>query len=344
MLEYLLFSVVIIAILFYRYVSDLYVFQILLLVILVFFSGFRFEVGTDYPAYVRYFEAIDVGLVYFQGKEIGFTILNYINKFYLSLGYQSVFFICAFFTITIISLSLSRFNSRYIYVFGMFIFVFSGFYTQSFNIIRQSLSMAICLYSLNYINERKPFVYFFIIIIALLFHSTAVIFLPLYFIFKVDFERKLLFVALVFAFIFGDFSFKILSLLFEYFDIRYLHFLNEGEDDVTSGSGLMQYVTLVICLFSIYHKEKIDSKYFIYFKVFYLYCFFNLIFFEFMLGIRAIQGLKLSMLVFVPYLFSLFQGRYKYLIILLCFIYYVGFVKYLDNSTNIIPYNLNLSF
>lgn len=285
---------------------------------------------------------MDYGLNNFQGKELGFTLLNYVSKFYFDLKFQSIFLISSIITVLFVNASLSRFDNRYIYVFGFYIFIFSGFYTQSFNIVRQSMAMAMALYSLKYVEDRKFFPFLITIIGSSFFHMSSLIFLPVYYIGYISLSRKKLFIGLIAGLFLGDIVLKVLTVSLESLGIRYASFLVPGEDDVTSGSGLMQLVILGLCLFAIYHKNKIKGMFLVYFNVFYLFCFFNLVFFDFMLGIRAIQVYKISMLVFVPYLFQLFVGKTKYLILGVCVIYMLGFYHYLVGSTNIIPYQLNL--
>ncbi|MBM7037698.1 EpsG family protein [Vibrio ulleungensis] len=344
MLEYILFSVLVISLIFYYYISGIELIKYALLLVLILFLGLRHYVGTDFPAYVDSFKSIDLGLVKFQGKEIGFTYINYMLKFFFGLNYQSVFLFCSFITIAFISSTLSSFNSRFIYAFGLFLYVFSGFYTQSFNIVRQAMSMAIAIYSLRYVNERKFFSFYFFVVLSMLFHTTSVVFLPLYYIYRIKLSRKFLYGILAFAFIVKSYIFSALIYILNLLNLRYIYFLNPGEDNVTSGTGLMQYVTLIMLLVAILYIDKIENKYLIYFKVFYLYVLFNLVFFDFMLGIRAIQGYKLSMIILLPYLFSLLGKHSRYLIVLLCIVYYLGFWKFIAGSSNVIPYSINLNF
>src|SRR5699024_1613688 len=53
-------------------------------------------------------------------------------------------------------------------------------YNQSFNIIRQSLAIAIVMLTIKLINDRKPFKYTMVVLLAASFHYTALIFLPIY--------------------------------------------------------------------------------------------------------------------------------------------------------------------
>ncbi len=58
---------------------------------------------------------------------------------------------------------------------GLFLFVALGLFTNSFNIIRQSMALVIVLHSLKYIHTQEYFKYFLSIFLAALFHVTAAI-------------------------------------------------------------------------------------------------------------------------------------------------------------------------
>jgi hypothetical protein len=65
---------------------------------------------------------------------------------------------------------------------SIFLFISTIFY-HSFFLMRQSLAVAICLYSIPYIIDRKYVKFLLIIFIAYLLHNTAIIFALLYFIY-----------------------------------------------------------------------------------------------------------------------------------------------------------------
>lgn len=61
-------------------------------------------------------------------------------------------------------------------------FVSLGLFLQSICLLRQTMAMAICAYSLKYIFERKPKKFLFFVAIAAGFHYTAVFFIVAYFV------------------------------------------------------------------------------------------------------------------------------------------------------------------
>ncbi|HAK42626.1 MAG TPA: hypothetical protein DCM59_07875 [Clostridium sp.] len=63
--------------------------------------------------------------------------------------------------------------------------------------IRQSIAMAICLFSYKYLLRRNFIKYVLIILIAGMFHYSAFILLPLYFIVKIDINPRSLFILVL---------------------------------------------------------------------------------------------------------------------------------------------------
>ena len=55
-------------------------------------------------------------------------------------------------------------------------------YPQSLFVLRQHTAMAICMLSIPFLIERKIYYFFAIVTVAVLFHNTAIVFYPLYFI------------------------------------------------------------------------------------------------------------------------------------------------------------------
>ena len=59
------------------------------------------------------------------------------------------------------------------------------FFNKSLNMCRQAIAMSICFYSLDYVFDKKLLKYITCMIVAFLFHRSTIIFLPVYFIYKI---------------------------------------------------------------------------------------------------------------------------------------------------------------
>lgn len=153
----------------------------------------------------------------FRGKDIGRDTLNYINKYfainsassYSSFGglgaYEPLFFlmcrflgrifgswsqciiiaealvITAFYGIAIKRYSINP-------IISILAFLSLGLYTNSLCLLRQFMAMSFCVWSLKYVFEKKPFKFYFLTLIAIGFHYTAIFWLTIYFL-SVTFAR-----------------------------------------------------------------------------------------------------------------------------------------------------------
>jgi hypothetical protein len=175
---------------------------IFLWIILFLFSAFRYEIGSDYNHYVDIFNSLANGKEYYRYfKEFGFV---YLNDFVYAIGGtpQLFFFITSLFTITLLYFGFKFYaNSKSQMLFITMLFI-PLLYFYSLNAVRQILSVAIFLYASRYIISREKLKYFLLSFIAISFHYTAVIILPLYWILNKNIKSYFIYMLLVFI-IFG---------------------------------------------------------------------------------------------------------------------------------------------
>src|SRR5699024_11372248 len=85
-------------------------------------------------------------------------------------------------------------------VLFLFLFISLYLYLFSFNEIRQAIAMSILVMGFHLILERKFLRYFIVVLVATLFHETAILMLLLYFIYYFKFDIKNV-LAILFIFI-----------------------------------------------------------------------------------------------------------------------------------------------
>lgn len=98
-------------------------------------------------------------------------------------------------------------------------------YNQSIFVIRQHLAMLVVFCSYKYIIEKKIWKYLYLILLACLLHQTAIISLPLYFLYHVRGRKKIIIAIIAIT-------------LFMYFSFSYL-LVNVGENMV---QGFSSYI------------------------------------------------------------------------------------------------------
>lgn len=148
-------------------------------------SMLRYEVGTDWIIYDDYFHWINEGRDKFS--EPGFNLLNRI-LYCVTHNSWILFAVVAF---LILLFTFLAFYQQSIWVpFTILIFFISGDYFNSQNQIRQVLAMSIFLFAMKYIWSRDWKRYFLWLLIAFSFHVSALIFIPLYFLYGIKLNVK----------------------------------------------------------------------------------------------------------------------------------------------------------
>lgn len=155
-------------------------------------SGVRADtVGTDVRSYVKpiwYLANSSDNLFSFinnQGSLISGDEVSRFEKGYMLFTYMctkinSSFFFNLFFSefliigLTLLGLWRFKKNHNISVTLGMFVF-YTMLYNPSLNIVRQSIAMAILAFAFNFLIEKKVFKYILLVIIATLFHQTALI-------------------------------------------------------------------------------------------------------------------------------------------------------------------------
>lgn len=80
---------------------------------------------------------------------------------------------------------------------SVIIFMGIEFFTLSFTALRQMIAVAIVINSYSFIKEKKPIKFILLVLIASLFHKTAIIFLIAYFFRYISINKKTIIIAFV---------------------------------------------------------------------------------------------------------------------------------------------------
>lgn len=93
-----------------------------------------------------------------------------------------------------------------------------GGYSQSLFVLRQHMAMAIAFCAFPYIIQHNLKKYLIVITIAFLFHQTAIVFFPIYFLYSINNNKKLIFSLIIVAIA----AYSLFSILLSYFGIELL--------------------------------------------------------------------------------------------------------------------------
>lgn len=145
--------------------------------ILTFFAGVRYQVGADYKQYASNFGAYCTQKLEWNGEPGIRIVARIASKFYDD--YRMMFILMAVITVGAATLTIAK-NSPY-YSISILLYVFLGAWHESFNSVRQSAAAAILFFGHKYIKERNLAKWLIVCAIAFMFHTSAIVFVPLYF-------------------------------------------------------------------------------------------------------------------------------------------------------------------
>lgn len=151
-------------------------------------------VGIDYKQYATYFYQVHDGGWSFlispaNGYRIepGYSLLNYVVSLFTR-DIHVFMLVVAILVVTLTAVLLYRVSP--IPWIGMFVFASFGFYGNSLSFIRQCIAIAIFLYSIEFIKKRRFVPYLLIVLLAMTFHKSIIIMIPIYFIAQIPVNWK----------------------------------------------------------------------------------------------------------------------------------------------------------
>lgn len=247
-----------------------YFISFLCVLILSVFAGIRdYSVGTDINVYgLRYFEKVSTfsslkECLNFFGTEQLYFALNYVV--YILKGDMHIFlFIHQFILASIIYIIAYReknVGTMWVYVF---IYLMVWFNT-SLNIIRQSLAIFVILYAFKYIEEKKYIKYIIAILIASLFHNTALVCLSIpLLIYIAKSKNKKIYIALICVSIFAIyFNFEMMVRFTSNIISNFSKYINYFEDErftVVNFNLLFACGKAIILAVTLFFSRKLENK------------------------------------------------------------------------------------
>lgn len=139
--------------------------------------GLRSGVGMDFWSYKRWYDDALLGVTGYDHIEPGFRLMMSACAS-VRLPFSFFLGLVAFLQLILIFLSVRKFKESY--PFLALVFMLGGIWLSYANGLRQQLAFCIFAYSIQFIADRKWFRYYICIVVAMLFHTSAVILVPLY--------------------------------------------------------------------------------------------------------------------------------------------------------------------
>lgn len=260
-------------------------------------SALRFSTGHDYNSYASIFDGYtflspeEIGMARLEkGISIPLDMLNqysdtYIPMFVLTsiLIYAGVFF-------------LIHKNSSLPWV-SVIAFLSLGVFFNSLNFLRQFIAAIVVAFAIRFIEVKNPYKYLLCVIIASVFHWSALIMIPFYVILRLKPGPALIASSSGLLIIIYIFSFPIMKFLTETF---YMYRAYDPESSVEMTTGLpvtytlMFLIPFIICMFfrkRLYEKNPMNYIY--------INCLLFAAFFE-AIGVKHAIISRFALLFFLP--------------------------------------------
>ena len=265
-----------------------------ILFMLFFFAlifGMRYNVGTDHVSYLLSYTN---GLV---TKDLKMEpLFRWISSICHNLNIHPIiyFSILAFIQITFFLLFFK--DERYLFPLLVMFLFFNEEYLFWMNGIRQAIAMCIWLYSVKFIYEKKFWTYLMFVVIAILFHRSALILFVFYPLLRngKDYFKSIPLQLILFASVF------IIKNVFEVFILQFEPFIEQfqtilgGKEDLyrsytmdnmldelnreVGGTGLAYMFRILVWVIIILYSRKLKSYYNSKkFNIIYFFFFFGLI-------------------------------------------------------------------
>lgn len=183
-------------------------------------SGFRYEVGTDFLGYQRYFDLIEAGLE--APAEPGFIFISKVIL-YLNLNVQVLFLTFSILTMIFLYKGIKYYSdNEYLYKPVLYVLLLLYTFFPSLNVVRQILAAVVLLYASRYIINRSMLKFVFWVLVASLFHSSSVVFVALYFIALKNFRRFTMITLLIISLFLANAGIITSSLEYIHYNLNFL--------------------------------------------------------------------------------------------------------------------------
>ncbi len=235
--------------------------------IILLLNGTRDGVGTDYEHYTWVFNIARKGEVY-AIVEPGYWFINVLFK---NFEYGHRFVLGLMCTMTYLVFFLLAKEEKVIPLLIPFLFSF-GFIFFSNNIVRQSFAITLFIYSIRYIERKKFWKYLVSVLIIFLFHTSAILLIPFYWIGKIRLNKSYWIIMIFSSVIMYRLNiFHIVIRSIASLIPKYKHFIGlAGHDEFQGGMGLSMilliFLGISVALFAKYMQN--NKRHQIYFNLF----------------------------------------------------------------------------
>lgn len=233
----------------------------------VFVSTVRYGVGTDYFRYLIHIEKInslpfDIAFNIYNKEPLYFFIQKVSVMLFDHGSGWGFFFISSFLIHYIIIVSIDLYKDKISMSFALFIY-YLYLFSFGLNGIAQMIAIAVILYSIKYILERKLVKFIIFVILATLIHRSAIVCLVFYFV-NIKNDKKILKSILNFAY-YGVIILSPIILVFAINLFDGLEFLSSYSeliktDGVSLKVGFLFYILPIFIPVLLFRKQMTNNS------------------------------------------------------------------------------------
>ena len=309
-------------------------------------SSLRYNVGTDYNAYIEIYNRINhywtsSGAWNYYRNEPLFFLINKIS-YLLFDSYLGVFFLSSLIIHLFIMLGLDNYKEHISISFALFIY-YMYFFNFSLNGIRQTIALSIVFFALKYLLQRSFIKYLYWVVVATLFHNTAILTIPLYFLiylnnnpaFKFVYYLSILLTPFVLIILIGAFiNLPILE--------SYSHYVTNKQLVIKPGFAIHILPILIPVFLFKKNVIRVNTKYQVFFDISLLNIPYTYVAYYVDWGQRMAKYTNTVYLLLIPLAInSVRKEKNKHLLLIYYIIYfafyYIG-IYVLNNSSEAFPY------
>ncbi|MBQ3219235.1 MAG: EpsG family protein [Clostridia bacterium] len=227
---------------------------------LILFAGLRaYNIGADMDIYLLaidvygempILEMLKAPLRYPFDFEIGYFIFT---KFAILLGLGKTGFLFLVAIVTYVPIFMAIYKKSQDPFLSILTYFSFGLFSYSLGLFRQMIAISIVLCGRKYILKREGLKFCLFVALAMLFHTTAIISLLLYFLYGINWKKLIWIVipAEILLLVFGRLVVDFAFILFP----KYSNLIG-GQYDVKGGSYLMLLFINVVLFACVYFTEK----------------------------------------------------------------------------------------
>ena len=293
---------------------------------LILFAGLRgLNVDNDYGTYLNYFnEAPTIDSLFTNSKYIfssirsnlepSITIIMSSIKGISSQWFPVVIFLYALTSISLKLIAIKRLSEFLSYSLLIY---FSGiFLLQDMTQIRIAVASGILMLSIPYIVGRNFKKFIFLILLAVLFHYSAIVFVPFYFFNSKSINKIFYFTIICISIFLGIIHFNPFEIILK----LNLGFLSEIIHAQIVAQSLMKKMNIfnvitlfnvVVCIFFIFNSQKFKNKYSIILIKMYSFSlvFYYLFSFSPVIAFRTSEVLNIAQIILLPQLIYIIKPK-----------------------------------